>query len=1408
MQRLLLSLIALLLLSAGSYGQTWEQVFSKAEKQFAKGKYHKVQKQIDKLREKHIKKKYQDDPSLYPLTYVMEAKSRKAMADYDGMSASIEKALTGLDQQEIGHQYNYTMGLLRLVDIYLDYGNFRKADSIQSMADELSSSYLQSEVLEMEVKIRRALVDIELGRYNEAKPILDDLIKVWPTKMKISYAYESVTSDDETYKNQLLVRMFAAEVEILRRKGEYAKAIDLLDLRGKQVNRLVDGRSPAYVDFRIAEANTYLDYGNSSEARKLAGRITALKPPGRLYEKAADVDIRACLEEEKFTDAVGTYNNLESQLIKAHVKRDYAYLVSNYYGSLLRTYEEDPNQNVAVRINGLLSKSSSLLPADHRIRTDVVQAALDYIFRTNRSQNYPIAEKFYEELGKSLRLRYRANTLALNIYKVNYAGYYLKYSENPQKAYQMLADEPYKQALEELSTVHPDYVRMVNDLMEYFTIVGNFDYPIKLTQQVVDAMRANPNTEKEELGNKLVELARLQIEGGYYKDAEQNTDEALKLIRRGGERKSEEFVNALNNAAYLYGTIGLYSKAINQLNKAESIYNRLATANKELKFNSITDLAFLYTRMGKYSETQELLNEVISERKKIYKDNSRRLIEPYSALGEMFLIKGDYPEAESNFRKSVKIAETVFGDSTLLFAKNLSYMVKLYVELGNYQAALVNATDVLKIRQKVLRDGHILLADTYNDLGNIHYYLGSDLAVVDKYYRLAKDITESNFGQFHPLYAESLKNVAFVHVQRKEYDEALKLLNQADEIWRDALSNLNKSSGEVARIKGDIYSFTGDFKEARKEYERAARYFKILFSDQHPDYLNTQSRLARAYYINGELNKVEDILSETTTSYLAYTKEYFPTLSEEEKSKFWNKIKPDFEFYNTIAVAYSQSKEKYLENMYDFALTTKGLLLSSSRKTRNSIMNSGNAELIELFKQWVEKKEYLTTTVAQSEEQLIENQVDIPKLKDEIAVLEKQLSSISQEFQDSYEFQLYSWNDIRKSLEDNEAAVEIIRYREFDNKFNEDSIRYAALIVTADTKRNPELVLLKNGKEMEGKHFQYHRNATKYKIPDNRSYQIYWQQIHEVIKDKDVVYLSPDGIYNQLNVESLLIDDTTFVIDLQNVRVINNSRTIAALRSREARKEAKKAGADENMTALLMGNPTYYENDANKEAAIKKANSVGQGLVQQLPGTETEVNTITKLLKDKGWYTESYLGSNATEEQIKRAQSYTLIHIATHGFFQDQTKKGKEPELLFEEDDNPLERAGLLTEGGGDVLVNATKNYNIQDGILTAYEAMSLNFDQTELIVLSACETGRGEIQQGEGVFGLQRSFLVAGADAIIMSLFQVSDEVTQQLMVEFYNNWINGQDKRTAFNNAQRKIKKEFNDPIYWGAFTMIAKI
>ncbi|MEM9896470.1 MAG: CHAT domain-containing tetratricopeptide repeat protein, partial [Bacteroidota bacterium] len=1257
-----------------------------------------------------------------------------------------------------------------------------------------------------EIKVRSLINQIGRGNFPENKTLTDLTTELQPQIGK-AYGKETPSKDDLRYKSELLVQLLTSEVEALKNIGKYNEAIEKADQHNKTVNKLADSKSDAYAAFRIAEMESYFEFGDLKKAKRLTNRLVDLKSPAVTTEKITRAAIPVLAKSEELEDAEKAQEAYTKALGKSKVEKKYVKLAKEINEAVIKSYEKEEKENVILDLNKCIGKARTTLPNDHRFFTFLSQRGVDYLLEVNRSENTLFVEKFYLQLGSSLRQRLGTNSLYVDIFSVNFAGYYLKYSETPAKAFPLLAGQRYKRPLNTLSTQHPEYSRMVSNLMDYFTITGDFDYPIELTKSVLEALEKNPNATESDLGEKRVELAKLQTLGGYYKAAEENTDLALKTLRKGGEKKSESYVTALNTAAGLYGTIGLYNKAERQLNRAQSIYKKLETVNQELRLQSAVDLATLNTRMGNYSETEDLLDDVIKERTKLYGSASRRLIKPYRALGEVFMIRGDYPKAEKNFRQSLTITENIFGDTTLLFAETLSKMGKLYLALGNYDAAIVKTTDALKIREKLLRADHILFADLYTDLGKINQAQDADLEIVEKYYTLARDITLSNFSEKHPLYAEALKNLSYVSIRKEKYKEALALLDQADDIWRDALANQNRSSGEVARIKGDIYSLLGDIKQARKEYEKASRYFRRIFSDEHPDYLNTRSKLARAYYAVDEIGQAESILDETTEAYMDYTKTYFPTLSEDEKTKFWNKIKPDFEFYNTVAVRYSQNKEKYLKNMYDFALATKGLLLNSSIKTRNSILNSGDEELISLFKEWIGKKEFLTSTLAQSEEELAANGIDAGKLLSEIELLEKQLSERSDAFESSFEYKLYSWSDVRKALKEDEAAVEIVRYREFDDRFNEEKVRYAALIVTSETRANPQLVLLENGKAMESKFFKYHRNMTKYKLSDTKSFEVYWKSIHEKVKDKKIVYLSPDGVYNQLNVESFKLPGKKYVIDEMNVRVVGNTKSIAAIRSRDAKRAARRA-EEKQLSAMLLGNPKYYESEqVLKEAKAEKSRGKTVSIISQLPGTEAEVKTINQLLIDNGWKIDSYLGKNATEEQIKQAQSYTLIHIATHGFFDDKNQVKKQPTILADDSDNPLERAGIITEGGGDVILKATKNYNIDDGVLTANEAMNLNFEDTELIVLSACETGRGEVQQGEGVFGLQRSFLVAGADAIVMSLFKVSDEVTQMLMVEFYKNWLSGQDKRTAFNKAQLKIKESYSSPIYWGAFTMIAK-
>jgi CHAT domain-containing protein len=193
------------------------------------------------------------------------------------------------------------------------------------------------------------------------------------------------------------------------------------------------------------------------------------------------------------------------------------------------------------------------------------------------------------------------------------------------------------------------------------------------------------------------------------------------------------------------------------------------------------------------------------------------------------------------------------------------------------------------------------------------------------------------------------------------------------------------------------------------------------------------------------------------------------------------------------------------------------------------------------------------------------------------------------------------------------------------------------------------------------------------------------------------------------------------------------------------------------------------------------------------------------LLNKKNVSTILLQNKEATEENIKALQKPTILHIATHGFFINKIPSSKVTTMQEAEDrsllENPFLRSGLLLAGCQNPQLGE------EDGILSAEEAMNLNLEGTELVILSACETGLGDIQNGEGVYGLQRAFRQAGAKTLIMSLWKVSDEATQLLMVTFYENLLAGKSKREAFKMAQLKLKEKYNEPFYWGAFVMVGE-
>jgi CHAT domain-containing protein len=218
-----------------------------------------------------------------------------------------------------------------------------------------------------------------------------------------------------------------------------------------------------------------------------------------------------------------------------------------------------------------------------------------------------------------------------------------------------------------------------------------------------------------------------------------------------------------------------------------------------------------------------------------------------------------------------------------------------------------------------------------------------------------------------------------------------------------------------------------------------------------------------------------------------------------------------------------------------------------------------------------------------------------------------------------------------------------------------------------------------------------------------------------------------------------------------------------------------------------------------------------------LKWSEKEVENVQAALGKAGFDAQVIKGWQATEESFKQigqsGPSPRILHVSTHGFFfpdpvnpQSAIQNPLSEEPVFKLSDHPMIRSGLILAGANHAWKAGRPLGNREDGILTAYEISQLDLRNTELVVLSACETGLGHIDGNEGVFGLQRAFKIAGAKTLVMSLWQVPDYQTQELMTVFYEKLLTGKlAPRLALRAAQDEMRKRHYEPYYWAGFVVV---
>lgn len=791
-----------------------------------------------------------------------------------------------------------------------------------------------------------------------------------------------------------------------------------------------------------------------------------------------------------------------------------------------------------------------------------------------------------------------------------------------------------------------------------------------------------------------------------------------------------------------------------------------------------TSLAF---EAGDYARVIQMLESELKNTDSNQYQTSYRLL-----LASAYQKMANYPKAEDNFKIAIdKLQKDADNDLEMLLA--LNSVATYYMDLGNYDKAESIFQDILTKNRS---------ASFLQNLATLYQLTNRNKKAI-MLLKEALVLDSVNYGVLHPNYGLTLQNLASAHKTAGNTAQALVLYQKSMEI--DEANNAENSIGFANKLNNYAMALqeVNRLDEAEEYLIKALKIREAKLGKLHPDYAFNLYGLAVLHHRRDNMVKAKDYFDEAIPIYVNQIKNVFPILSEKEKSAFYANVVDVVSDYQEFAIDYAQDFPAIGKDLFKFRMLTKAILLNSSSSVRENILNGSDEDLKNDFMKWINVKEELAQLYSAGKEIQTANHDKIIEFEDQANELEKQLSRNSESFEGAFSSSTDQYDLITNQLDENEVIVEIIRQK---LNIKNDSVIYAAVILSKE-QEYPKVVILPDGLQMEDREFKRYFNSVRYKVSNTESHDTYWSPIANELGDKRRVYISPDGVFNKINLATMQDpDDGKFVLEKYDLRLLTNP--IAYL---------KKSGFDTNsvLTAALLGNPVFGDKDHVKldvsqitaQVANQRSFELLKNGIADLPGTKIEIDKISGLLDNEKWSTQIFTQEIASEKNIKNLKDVRIIHFATHGYFIESSDSDTEGDS-----ENPLLRSGLLLSGVEEHLTDQINNINMggEDGMLTAYEAMNLNLLNTELVVLSACETGTGELKDGEGVYGLQRSFLVAGAEQLIMSLWKVDDLATQELMVNFYQNWIAGNDYSLALRNAQLKLKEKYPEPYYWGAFVL----
>lgn len=827
------------------------------------------------------------------------------------------------------------------------------------------------------------------------------------------------------------------------------------------------------------------------------------------------------------------------------------------------------------------------------------------------------------------------------------------------------------------------------------------------------------------------------------------------------------------------------------------------------------DLAVLVREVGDFASAEPLFRRALEIQERALGSDHADVAITSSNLAELLAAKGDYVAAEPLYRRSLAILEAKRGANDVMVGTCLANFAGLLQDKGDYAGAEAMLRRALAIEENAFGLNHPEVAKTLSKLGWTLLNRGDD-KLAEPLLRRALDIAELKLGPEHPQVGILLNSLGYLHRVRGD-------LAAAESLYRRSLAIREKALGPddvgVATNLNNLALLLGekhDYAAAEPLMRRALLVREKALGPQHPDLVTHLSSLQHLLEAQGDDVGAQPLLKRLLDIEDAYALRVMQAGSLRQKQALLATLQGTT--FN--AVSFNLTRRPGDPAALGLALRTvlrrKGLSAEIGGAGLQALAQraepADRQKLAELSRLQAQLAQLALTAPARGASQ--RHQAAVERTTRDVERLEEQLAESYAELR--HRPRAIDVRAIQAALPEGSALVEYIVYRKFDPRaefqFRFSDTHYAAYVLPA--RGEPSVVDLGWSLPIDRAASYFHDAlALRWKEFEKTARaldSLVMAPVREKLGETTDVYVAPDGALNLIPFAALIDEQGHYLVERYRFNLLTTGRDLLRYRDRAAPRSPP----------VVVGAPDYGPRASGDDgrtgsSASPRGEAVdfGQAFFSPLPGALVESEAIGKLLRRATLLT----GARATEEALKRVDGPSILHIATHGFFlagQSQSiwsQRGLElarvddvsgPKERVELPSDPMLRSGLALAGAN--ARTREPKAGSDDGILTALEASGLRLWGTQLVVLSACETGVGQATDGDGVFGLRRALVLSGSETQLMSLWRVDDDATRALMTDYYQRVLAGAPRIDALRQVQLALlaRPATREPYFWAAF------